>query len=211
MPSIINMKVLGAKEIEAALKQFGSRVAKNTVKRAMRPPMNLIRDAARANLKGKKGMYQGVRYGFLRRSIVAAVDQKSNTNTEIVGWIRVAKNSYEVVIDTEGKPIKWRKVSAAQQKLRKRLTKRGEIYPRRYAHLVEFGTAGHYAGKGGKRGPWHPGARPIAFMRPAYDAKKVAAVELFAKTLEAEIAKEAEKIRKSMPSNVTTRAGRAAA
>lgn len=53
---------------------------------------------------------------------------------------------------------------------------------RKIAHLVEFGTRPHF--QPNYRGGWmHPGARPKPFLRPAYEARKREAIEIFAKRI----------------------------
>lgn len=51
---------------------------------------------------------------------------------------------------------------------------------RRIAHLVEFGTAPHWQPR---RMRMHPGARPFPFFRPAFEANKHIAAEIFGKSM----------------------------
>lgn len=81
--------------------------------------------------------------------------------------------------------------------------------PRRYAHLVEFGVAPHFIGKGSRRavrtknrvtvinrghGTMHPGHPADPFLRPAFDTKKEEAVRAFHNTILSETAKEVAKL-----------------
>jgi HK97 gp10 family phage protein len=92
------------------------------------------------------------------------------------------------------------------------------IYPRRYAHLVEFGTAAHMVGKGsslkrrssnftqradgaeykpGKQtGKPHPGSAPQPFMRPAFDENVEQSIQIMSKEAEVQVGIELEKLRK---------------
>ena len=76
------------------------------------------------------------------------------------------------------------------------------VVPAKYVHLVEFGTRPHSVAKGarlarkgtGKRdvnqvAPFHPGARPKPFLRPALDVAKGAAARLVIARAEQAIAR----------------------
>lgn len=62
---------------------------------------------------------------------------------------------------------------------------RAQIKPRKYAHLVEFGTAAHSVRKGSRKGSVppkakpHPGGQPRPFMRPALVGEAEKAVAAF--------------------------------
>jgi HK97 gp10 family phage protein len=91
--------------------------------------------------------------------------------------------------------------------------KKGRVYSRVragdkvafYAHMVEFGTAGHKiaAKKGGMlnfggrlvKSVDHPGARQRPFMRPAIDGKQGDAVEAMRAYIEARTPREVEKLK----------------
>ena len=72
-----------------------------------------------------------------------------------------------------------------------------------YAHMVEFGTARHFIKPKTARslfiaglfrdGVDHPGARARPFMRPAFDASSVAAIEALAEYLRVRIPREFDK------------------
>lgn len=75
---------------------------------------------------------------------------------------------------------------------------------RRYAHLVEYGTAPHKVGKGSNNrkrgnqtvvqvGGLHPGAKKQEFMRPAFDQMHKRALEVVAEETRREIPKQVKK------------------
>jgi HK97 gp10 family phage protein len=61
--------------------------------------------------------------------------------------------------------------------------------PRRYAHLVEFGTKPHMVG--GRAGSaLHPGARAQPFLRPAFETRKLDSLRTFTDELRANLAED---------------------
>jgi hypothetical protein len=75
----------------------------------------------------------------------------------------------------------------------KGLTIRGnlsKIWPRKYAHLVEFGAKPHKIGN-----RQHPGSPPSGFMRKAKDTKGGAAIAAFTAQMKEETAKAAASAR----------------
>lgn len=184
--SVITMSMHGANELAASLRELGYQLEKNTLKRAGRKGANVILKSAREKVP--------VRYGFLKKSLRVASD-RSPKKSEVKFWVSIAKNAYADRGDG-----KFRKVKTSVQKQRRRRYVKGEIYPRNYAHLLEFGTLPHRVGRGSGQslglpglkkatGPMHPGARPRPFMRPAYDTQKENAVRAFAAACEAELPK----------------------
>jgi HK97 gp10 family phage protein len=70
-----------------------------------------------------------------------------------------------------------------------RETRFGKRKPVKYAHLVEFGTAGHMIGN-----RFHPGTRPQPFLEPAYFSTRDEVVKRFGGRIGPEMEKRAAKL-----------------
>jgi HK97 gp10 family phage protein len=199
MPPIATRQhVFGAREIIENLRAVGVNLSKSGIRRGLYASAAIIRDEARLRAP--------VRTGALRKSIVAqtraAGKFKNGKPTEHVAVVTIAKKAY-----ARGKRGKARGVKRKQGQIMPYL--RGQIYPRNYAHLVEFGTRPHAIGKGSdleitrgskrkgtrktvagpQKGRMHPGARPKPYFRPAFDTKLPAAEAAFKRVVMAEVEK----------------------
>ncbi|MFN0133425.1 MAG: HK97-gp10 family putative phage morphogenesis protein [Phycisphaerales bacterium] len=173
-------------DLRRKMDQLGVRIATNVVRRGLLAGAGLMRDDARRRVS--------VRRGALKKAIIAETDRKGSTRERIVANVKIAPRAFTVTAKGRLKAV-----SKKVQKERKRRSIKGEIYPRNYAHLVEYGTRPHHVGKGSKlskgkaSGLLHPGARPRPYMRPAYDAKSAEARQLVERVVKAEFVKELAK------------------
>lgn len=158
------------------------------VRRALMQGAIVLRNAARAKAPR--------RTGALARSIVARTDRRGKDRDDIRAYIAIERKAFNLT--PKGKAKVVNRPGGA------RPYERGDIYPRNYAHLVEFGVKPHTIKpkrKGGAvmtpAGPrpeiQHPGFSPKPFMRPAYDEKSgdaIAAVRATAlRLIEKEVGK----------------------
>lgn len=180
----MNIKInINLVDMQQQLDQVGKRVTKKLLRRALREAAIQVRDTARQNVP--------VRTGALKRSIVVETGSRNASNpNQVSAWIRIAKNSYSPALQlASSSRAKLRKVSSKTQKDRGRLSVRGEIYPRNYAHLVEFGTKPHAIGKGR-----HPGAKAQPFMGPAWQAWESRIPDIVRRRLQADLQAEIRQV-----------------
>lgn len=176
--------VVGVKETIEALRSAGIELSGPPVRRALYAGVKIIRDSARARVS--------VRSGALKKSIVAETRQVGpkvrGVSAQHVGVVTIAKKAFTINPKSKkARGVKREKGQIAPYK-------RGQVYPRLYAHLVEFGSRPHsVAPKGSKMVLPHPGARPKPFMRPAFDESIGAAQAAVLRTLQLEAAKIAAK------------------
>lgn len=188
MPSAIDVKVLGAKEVLKSLEGVKDALRKRITRKALYQGAVIIRDEARR--------LAPVRTGALKGAIVARTDKDPDVPGEYAGYVSIANKP--MVLTDAGKLVSSK--SAA-----KRGTKGQKLNPRRYAHLVEYGTQPHAVGKSdvlerpGKKaktvqkGTLHPGARAKPFLRPAVEAKREEAFRAIHDSLVREVVTEAAK------------------
>jgi HK97 gp10 family phage protein len=184
--------VYGLDETKKDLMKLRRNIRRNVLRRAVRAGAVVIQKEARRRVP--------VRTGALKKAIAVRSD---NTPYGVRGMVYISSR------------VKMRASAAVQGKFvsAKQRGFAGTIYPKAYAHLVEYGAQPHYLGRGSQRsvkvkrgdkwvrqggssnesGRKHPGARAQPFIRPAYDTKKEAAVEAVTTTLRVEIAKEIAK------------------
>ena len=179
MPSINDTLGLGQKAV-VGLEAIGKR-------------MEGLRKGLRSNI-ARRALYQGAkvigeearrlapkRTGALKKAIYWYTDKKKASPNEIKVSISVRKQAFGVLPTKKG----GFKLSKRKYGKGERSYQRGDIYPRNYAHLVEFGTKAHriQAKRGGSlstpSGPRqsvnHPGSTAKPFFRPAYKNKLEAA------------------------------------
>lgn len=176
--------VVGVKETIEALREAGIELAGPPVRRALYAGVKIIRDSARAKAP--------VRFGALKKAIVAQTRSLNpalkGRSAQHVGVVTIEKKAFTI------NPKTGRARVAKREKGQRSPYKRGQIYPRNYAHMVEFGTRPHsVAPKGSSVRDPHPGARPKPFMRPAFDESIGAAQAVVLRTLQVEAAKIAAK------------------
>lgn len=187
MPSISSSQqphVLGVKAIIDRLEATGVQLSKQTIRRGLYKAAVVIRDEARRKVP--------VKTGALKKSIIAQTrgtgfNPKNGKPTGHICVVTIDKKSFSLNKKRKAKGIKRVKGEKAYQK--------GQIYPRNYAHLVEYGTKPHSVGKGSKvkggkqKGTKHPGARPKPFFRPALDTKSHEAMQTFEAYVRADVEK----------------------
>lgn len=174
MSDLIDIK--GLADLERVLQQLPAEIEGKVVRGGLLAGQKVIAQAARDNLDNE----HAVKTGELRKSVRVRFKRKSQK----FGWLR-----YEVVA---GSKKAW------------------------YAHLLEFGTASFYTGKGKSVGkPYeikpknrkslfvagmfkeqvtHPGIKPRAFMRTAFDTKSKEAVEAMAEYIKKRLPREVKKV-----------------
>ncbi len=122
-------RLVGAEAIEDLLKQLPPNVARNVTNQSLRAGAGVIANAARANIRANGSIDSGL---LLKRIAVETQRRPNQGQAEVIVGV---KGGTAIVV-------------------RKGKTKPMRATPRRYAHLVEFGTE-------------HSAAEP--FMRPAVD------------------------------------------
>jgi len=173
VPSVANgnVVVLGLADVKDAMDLIGRRATQSAVRRALYAGAVIMRDEARRRVP--------IRTGALRKSIVASTD-KAKSGQNPAARVRIVNKVFGMRANKAGKMRLKHLGSSSTASIA------GNIYPRNYAHMVEFGTRAHYLGAGGKQ---HPGARPKPFLRPAFESKIDAAKARFAEVIQAEFAK----------------------
>jgi len=191
MPAINDTIVLGLADVRAKLKELPKRLGINVVRRALLASAGVIRDKAREKVP--------VRTGALKKSIIARTNNSRKNKDEYRAEVTIAKAAYRT--NDKGKLFK-RKSTTKKGKV----YERGDIYPRNYAHLVEFGTKPHIltpkrSKNSNYRGPkHHPGATKHPFMQPARDEGFEPAIQRFREVARRETEKELAKIAKEKKS-----------
>ena len=187
MPSVNEAKFFGAAEFIKALEELGTKVPTSAKRKGLYAGAVILRDEARRQVS--------VRTGALKKSIVAATKKlKGKGQLDYIGIVRIKNNKFAVKLDDKNVPMR-RKDGRLRIVMVKKKGVTDTIYPRNYAHLVEFGTKAHATTPKHKKPqadqpyPFHPGAKPKAFFRPAFDAKTGAALDAFKKAVVEEIAK----------------------
>lgn len=180
--------VFGVRETIQNLRAIGITLSQSAVRRGLYAGAVVIRDEARARAPK--------RTGALSKAIVAETrgvgrDSRGRPSKH-VAVVTIAKKAYTV-----GKGGRAR--VAKREPGQTMPYRRGQIYPRNYAHLVEYGSGAHaIRARRAKRlatpygaflEVWHPGARPRPFMRPAFDAKVREAEAAFARVIGDEVKK----------------------
>lgn len=140
--------------------------------------------AAGAKIRDRARQLAPVRTGALKKAIVYR-DNVSRDKTDpemFYGKVTVSSGAFEVT--ARGKAKRLKKGAAA---------KGAKINPRKYAHLVEFGTSGHSVRKGSRKGSRpplekpHPGGKPRPFLRPALQTEASGAVDAFKESVKKSI------------------------
>lgn len=181
MPAVKPITVdVDLSQFKDRLKELGRR-ANPLIRRAMYAGGVMIRDAARAKVPQ--------RTGALRKSIIVVTNRKGSNRERLLLQVKVDAKAFRV-----GAKGRAKTVSKKVQKERGRKYVSGEIYPRNYAHLVEYGTKPHMIGK-----VFHPGAQPKPFMRPAFHTQAENAKNRIIHTVFVELEKEAGRIAKRRP------------
>lgn len=152
----IKVTLEGETELRRALEQFKASTQRKIARPGVRAATTLVLRAARQRAPKKAGD----RTGALRKSLGQAV--RTYKHKGVVFGI-VGPRVEHVTTDKYGR----------------------KVWPVKYAHLVEFGTAPH-----GK----HPGARARPFMRPAYEETKMAARNALWSKIAQNIEKEAKRL-----------------
>lgn len=180
MPRVNEKLVVGTADILEALKDVQVKVAVNANRRALRKAAVVIQNEARRLVP--------VRTGALRKSIKATTQREYNDRkAPYAGYVRIDRKAYTASISKQGKlKLKAEPFTGSSE---------GLIYPRNYAHLVEFGTKPHslrskkHGDSDSRPARMHPGSRPRPFMRPALDNKRAEAIEVYRREMLAEVEK----------------------
>jgi HK97 gp10 family phage protein len=159
--------VLGLKDVQSRLLDLPRKVGMSVVRRNLYRGAVIIRDEARTLV--------AVRYGALQKSIAAQTDRLGKERNVIVMRVLVLPNAFRL-------NEKSGRIKKQKRKKGERRYYRGEIYPRNYAHLVEFGTQPRPQGKG-----TNPGVRPRPFMRAAFDLRKDEALDTIVRGIRDEV------------------------
>jgi len=182
MPAVNDKQiVIGHAEVRATMEFMWKTASKAALRRGLYAGAALLRDEARRRVP--------IRTGALRRSIEAVTTKElgpDGKRDNPVGRVRISKKIFALTATKSGG------TRARLLKGAKNIT--GRAYPRNYAHLVEYGTRAHFLGSGANPGAkMHPGARPKPFLRPAWDAKRDAAIARCREVVLADIEKAVEK------------------
>lgn len=178
MPKVIDTAVVGLKDVIDVLNSLPKKVGFAAVRKGLKAGGQVIADDAKARVP--------MRTGALRKSIVVETYRTRNRK-EIAMKVTIARKAFR---------MKEGQLALQKRKKGERAYRKGDIYPRNYAHLVEWGTKPHSLGKSSKRkyaivgmqhGAMHPGAAPKPFLRPAFTTKREAAVQKFAEVVRSEI------------------------
>lgn len=183
MPSIPPC-VLGLGDVLQQMQSLRKSKMQSIARRSLLKGAAVIRDAARQKVRKRSGA--------LAKSLVARTTRKGKTRDEVRAYVSVDRRSF--VRGAKG---------GAKGKKKGEVASSGDINPRNYGHLVEFGSKPHtIRAKKGKavmtpEGPraqvQHPGTAPHPFMRPAYDEKSGEAVAVVGATARQLIEKEVGK------------------
>lgn len=167
MPSArITIRLKGIKECVKALRHLKYNVARRVLRRALEAAATPILNAAKAGVYAKAHR----RTGMLKKSLGKVTRMYKDNIVVVLG----PRKGFETTIVSPytGKPQR--------------------VIPSKYAHFVEYGTDPHMQPN---LGFMHPGAEPMPFMRPAYDANKGQAESILITKVTEGIAKEAAKVR----------------
>ena len=168
--------VQGLKELHAMLQQLPVRIERNIMRGAIRAGANVFRDAARQAAP--------VDDGDLKRSIKTSSSKVTkgkvtvNVGTDLY-YARMVEFGTASYYTGKGKSV------GGPYKIPKRL-KSGKI-GKRTKKALKFGSVI-------VNSVTHPGIRPKAFMRPAFDNSSNAAVAKFAEYVAARLDKEVRKL-----------------
>lgn len=187
MPAV-KPAVIGLKDVREALQSIGAVVTQTADRKGLYAGAVVVRDAARK--KAPK------RTGALRKAIVARTDRKRDA-----GGGKTGQYVGQVVIDRRAKFVETvtKKGRTILKKVKQKGTK-GTVYPRNYAHLVEFGTKPHPTTPKHKKAdpkrryPRHPGAAAKPFLRPAEMESRTAVANAYSKAVLVEVEKRARKL-----------------
>lgn len=187
MPAV-KPSVIGLKDVREALQAIGAVVTQSADRKGLYAGAKVVRDVARRKAPKLTGS--------LRKSIIArterARDGSGKKTGQYVGQVVIDRRAKFVVTVTK-------KGRTVLKRVKQKGTK-GTIYPRNYAHLVEFGTKPHPTTPKHKKAdpkrryPHHPGAAAKPFLRPAELESRPAVAKAYRETVLAEVEKRARKL-----------------
>lgn len=151
--------IVGVQEVIDRISELSGQVTQQALRRGLYAGARVFRDEARRRVP--------VRTASLKRSIVA------QTRTIRVGKDRIPA----VVVTIARKSFAGQATARGTHRVAQGATG-GRIQPRRYAHLVEFGTVR---------------AKPRPFMRPAADTKRREALAAVERVMREEVEKAARR------------------
>lgn len=166
------LAVVGLEQIQSKLTRVSDNVRKKYLRRALYAGAVVIRDEARREVP--------VRYGALKKQIVAKSSAPDPRAKEVVASVGVARGKFRVSSKVVKKKLAGGLIESKTKYSLKRIEKgKGDdvVSPRRYAHLVELGT---------KR------TRAKPFLRPAAEGKKAEVVRAASDSIAKSVKKDAE-------------------
>lgn len=187
MPAV-KPAVIGLKDVREALQAIGAVVTQSADRKGLYAGAKVIRDVARRKAPKLTGS--------LRKAIVARTersrDGSGRKTGQYVGQVVIDRRAkFTVTVTKKGRTV--------LKRVKQKGTK-GTIYPRNYAHLVEFGTKPHPTTPKHKKAdpkrryPMHPGAAAKPFMRPAELESRPAVAKAYREAVWAEVEKRARKL-----------------
>jgi HK97 gp10 family phage protein len=126
VPPINDKVVVGFKALEARLRGLPVRIRRNALRRGLYRAAVIIRDEARRRAHR--------RFGFLRR-MIRARSGAATAGAEISAHVYIASGRFVASGLTKTGRTKWAMTKGKLSTIKARY-----VNPRRYAHLVEFGT-----------------------------------------------------------------------
>lgn len=178
----VKIQVKGLKRLLHNLKELPKRVARKVLRDALFKATDPVYKDMRAG--AKTGQDTGALYKSIGRR--AKTYAKSGSAVVVVG-----PRTKQKKIRKGGKVVGVKLAGWA------RGLKGLPAVPTKYAHLVEFGTARHAQPR---LGIIHPGSRPRAFVRPAWDKNKKRMEAIAKKLLWDGIQREAKKLHRGKSS-----------
>ena len=172
MPTnVINLKLVGFKELEERLVGLGPKVAKRLLASAINSAAKPILEGARAGLT--------VRFGWLKRSLGVKLKTYKRTDSSTAVAVIGPRRGFRQIIN--GKPIDPANYA--------HLVEYGTA-----PHLIKPRLGTIKIGPAFIRGAvHHPGAKKLPFLRPAFDTRKNESLEILKQKLGKGIEREAAK------------------
>lgn len=177
----IRANILGVDEALLKLGSLMLTVKGTSMRRALHAGAVVIRDEARRQAPR--------RTGSLAKSIISGSYKSKSKKARVDPYYAVVKIAKAAYARNDKGKLKRQKRGVLPDGKKAKAYKRGDIYPRNYDHLVEFGTKPHDLNKNkpGAKPKLHPGSKPKPFMRSAAFAKSAEASVAIAAKLRADV------------------------
>ncbi len=198
MPRVNERILVGWQDVVDNLDELSKKLKKRVVTKSLRAAASEVRDEAKRRVS--------VRTGALKRFIgVQTKKAKPGQTAAVIVNIKKGSLVEQVSVKISPRGTKIRRKLVKREKAATGFTKRALITPRRYAHLLEFGTEPHSLRRGISKKTIagrlynlmdqsrnrHPGARPRPFLAPAAEAGRQRALDKAAMVLRDGIQQEA--------------------